>query len=120
MAVTTVPYAAPATQPEIAATATTTIEQITVEVRNGSGITGLAAKLRDKLKEAGFTVSRIGDARVRVDTTVVIDLTDGQAPNALSKLTELAEGSAGLAPEGEPASQADILIIIGKGGVPTN
>ena len=89
MAVTTVPYAAPATQPEIAATATTTIEQITVEVRNGSGITGLAAKLRDKLKEAGFTVSRIGDARVRVDTTVVIDLTDGQAPNALSKLTEL-------------------------------
>lgn len=113
VAVMTAPATAVPALPEAATTTTAALEQVTVEIRNGSGIAGLAAKLRDKLKAAGLAVNRIGDARNRVTSTVIVDLTEGQAPNALSKITELAGGSVGSASAGEPASQADILIIIG-------
>ncbi|HWQ99310.1 MAG TPA: LytR C-terminal domain-containing protein [Candidatus Methylomirabilis sp.] len=110
--------APPSVSPSSAATTTAaTLENVTIEVRNGSGKAGEASRMRTKLKDAGLTVSRVGDAVSRPDATIVIDLTNGQSPNALAKALEITGGSAGPVPEHEPATNANILVIIGKSSV---
>lgn len=96
-------------------TSTSAIEDVTIEIRNGSGVAGAAGRLRTTLKDAGLTVSKIGDARTRPDETVIIDLTGGKAPTTIQKINTLVSGVSGPTPEGEPSSTAGILIIIGKG-----
>ena len=43
-----------------------------VEVLNGAGVAGLAARTADRLTQAGFTVASVGDApRAQAQTTIV-------------------------------------------------
>lgn len=87
----------------------------TVEIRNGSGVAGGAARMRNAMMDGGLAISRIGDAAVRrTEGTIVIDLSGGTKPNALSKTLELSGGTVGDLPEGEPTSEASILVIIGQ------
>lgn len=86
----------------------------TVEVRNGSGVAGAAARLKKTLTDAGLTVSGVGDAATRPSGTVVVDLSGGTVPNALAASIKAADGFSGELPAGEPTSKASILIIIGR------
>lgn len=45
--------------------------RISVEIRNGTGVNGLAARTRTLLREDGFDVLEVGSAKERADTTVV-------------------------------------------------
>jgi hypothetical protein len=89
---------------------------VTIEIRNASGVGGAAGRLQRSLEEKGFEVARIGDARTRISEggTILIDFTNGGAPNALTLLKEAASGTVTTLPEGEVASQEDILILIGN------
>jgi LCP family protein required for cell wall assembly len=45
---------------------------LSVEVLNGAGVAGLAARTADRLKQAGFTVTNVADApRAQAQTTIV-------------------------------------------------
>jgi len=58
-----------------------------VEIKNGTNISGLAATVSDKLKAANFNVSAISNSSKRDFTQAVIyDLTYGDKPDALNVL----------------------------------
>jgi len=85
---------------------------LSVEVLNGAGVPGLAARTADRLKQAGFTVSNVADApRPQSQTTITA------RPAARSTADRLA------AAVGLPASRvstdanlanADIQVILGQ------
>jgi hypothetical protein len=85
----------------------------TIEVRNGSGVAGAAGRLKKTLQDAGLSVKRVGDAAGRYTGTVVVDLSSGVMPAAFAETLKQTGGAAGELPEGEPASDASILVIIG-------
>lgn len=89
-------------------------EGSTVEIRNGSGVNGAAARLRTELTAQSLTVSRVGDAATRPTGTVVVDLSGGKVPNALARVVNLTDGVVSELPPGEPASTASVLVIIGR------
>jgi LCP family protein required for cell wall assembly len=83
---------------------------LSVEVLNGAGVAGLAARTADRLKQAGFTVTNIADApRQQAQTTIVA------RPVARSTADQIASAV------GLPSSRvstgnlpnADIQIILG-------
>lgn len=87
----------------------------TVEVRNGTSITGLAKRTADNLEEKDYTISTIGNAATQsVTSTTVYVLNEEQTDNA-KKLAETlsAQTNSGL-PDEEQASTADVLIILGE------
>lgn len=94
-------------------TSTMAAEDVTIEIRNGSGIVGAARRLQTTFKDAGLTVSKIGDARTRQERTLVIDLSDGKAPVTVRTALELTGGVAGSVPDGEPGSSAGVLVLLG-------
>ncbi len=64
-------------------------EDATVEIQNGTTVTGLAQTASDLLADAQLTVTRISNAAVRDATeTIIYDLSGGTKPNALGVLTE--------------------------------
>jgi hypothetical protein len=87
----------------------------TVELRNGSGTVGLAAKAADKFKAAGLNVVAVTSAKskeVKASEILVTHNKDfGTIPADLAKLTK---GSVVNSIAGEPGSTADILVIIGS------
>jgi hypothetical protein len=86
-----------------------------VEIRNASGITGAAKKLKAKLVADGLAVDGVGDAALKRDGTIVVDLTGGSAPDAVSKVASETGGTVVTAvPDGEPASTSGILVLIGR------
>jgi LCP family protein required for cell wall assembly len=83
---------------------------LSVEVLNGAGVAGLAARTADRLKQAGFTVTNIADApRSQAQTTIVA------RPAARSTADQIASAV------GLPSSRvstgnlanADIQIVLG-------
>lgn len=98
----------------LSSSSTLALEQVAIEVRNGSGVNGAARQLRVKLHDAGLTVSRVGDAQTRFASTVIVDLTKGAAPNVLSKLMTLTGGKLSPLPKGEQKTEADFLVILGR------
>ncbi len=90
-------------------------EKPTVEIRNATNISGMAAKTSNALKNAKFTVEGIGNAAKRDrTTTVVIDLTGGKKPNSLKSLLQVLDlKTAATFPETEAASKSDFLILLG-------
>lgn len=90
-------------------------EKPTVEIRNGTNITGLASRTSAKLKAANFTVQTVGNAAKRDRTsTVIIDLTANKKPASLkSILSTLGIGSTVSLPSSENSSKADFLILLG-------
>lgn len=86
----------------------------TVEIRNGSGVNGAAARLKKTVTDGGLIVSTVTDAKTRREGTIVVDMSNGMTPNALSKTIELTGGILGPLPEGEVSSNSSILVIIGR------
>ena len=61
-----------------------------VEVLNGTNITGLAGKVADKLKEAGFDVVKTGNNPTRGFTdSVVYDGADGKRFSAIKRMADI-------------------------------
>jgi len=64
-----------------------TNETASVEVKNGTNISGLAAVVSEKLKSANFTISAVSNASKRdFAQTTIYDLTYGDKPEALEVL----------------------------------
>lgn len=62
---------------------------VTVEIQNGTGTTGLASQTAQLLEGSGFTVATIGNAANRESPkTVIYDLTDGEKDEELAALKE--------------------------------
>lgn len=102
---TPTPSASPEATPEI---------KPTVEIRNGTNVTGLAKKTEDTLEKKGYEVLAIGNAtnRSTPETTLyVINTKRLESAKVLAEDLE-AKSDSGL-PKGEAATQADILIILG-------
>ena len=68
---------------------TTPSLNVTVEVQNGTGTTGLASQTAQLLEGSGFKVVTVGNALNREsDKTIIYDLTDGQKDQELAALKE--------------------------------
>jgi LCP family protein required for cell wall assembly len=62
---------------------------VSVEIQNGTGTTGLASQTAQLLEGSGFTVATIGNATDRATPkTVIYDLTDGEKDEELAALKE--------------------------------
>ena len=85
-----------------------------VEIRNGTNVTGLAKRTSDELTAKDYTVTSIGNAATRNNSeTKVYALRDEHVESAKTIAEILsAQADSGL-PEGESASDADVLVILG-------
>jgi hypothetical protein len=97
----------------------TSIDQLrastTIEIRNGSRKNGEASRLKQTLTEAGFMITKIGDAGAVYAGTQIIDLTGGSAMPIVEALLEPTNGSVtSTVPVTERPSEANILILIGR------
>ncbi len=104
------------------------VKKVSIEVRNGTNITGFASQVSQRLEESGYVVQSIGNASKRgYEKTVIYDLTDGARADELAKLKTLLQAnvSASLpswtgtstndAEELKPADNenTDFLIVLG-------
>src|SRR5207248_2985120 len=84
---------------------------LSIEVLNGAGVPGLAARTADRLAQAGFTVARVGDApRTQAQTTV---LAKPSARATAERLAAAAGLPASRISESTAAMDADIQITLG-------
>lgn len=94
-------------------------EHATVEIRNGSGVTGLTAPLAEMLRAQGLTVTKVTTTRVK--QTYAFTLVTNESARNLPKSAQIlakygsAVASSTLANEAPVA--ADFLIILGKNDV---
>jgi hypothetical protein len=110
-----VPEQAPAAPAQAPADTVVPAEPTHVEIRNASGVTGAAKRLKTKLVADGLAVDGVGDAALKRDGTLVVDLTGGTAADAVSKVASETGGTVVTAvPDGEPASTSGILVLIGR------
>lgn len=98
-----------------AAVAGETISVLTVEIRNGSGRSGVAGNLKTELEQTGkYQIVKVGNAAKVYGQSLVVyrDKASQAAAQDLAKsLGGVADSSL---PESETGSQAEVLIIIGK------
>ncbi len=90
--------------------------KVSIEILNGTNITGLAQKTASLLEAAGFTVSKIANAGQKdYQKTVIYDLS-GKNSEAIAKLRTIVD--ANLSPSVPaaitPSEKTDFLIILGK------
>ncbi len=90
------------------------VEDVSLEIRNGTRTAGLARSASESLKAKGYSVSGIGDA-VGKDyaKTTIIKTSDKLSSSTVSALQSLLEAEVMDLPSGEAAGKADLLIIIG-------
>lgn len=97
---------------------TNTGEDATIEVLNGTDLSGIASKKETEFESQGLVITSIGDAPTRSSYGKLqwFDLTGGSKPQTANKLMEvLKEPNSGSSlPEGVQ-SDADFVIIIGNG-----
>ena len=88
------------------------LSTLTVAVRNGTGISGLAGKLRDDLVAAGFPKATTGnsDKQSRTEIYIRADIRDAVVAILKEKLPTLLDGADIM--DKEPTS-ANIVIILG-------
>ena len=87
----------------------------TVEIRNGTNVTGLAGRTQTRLETEGYEVTTIGNANNRATTsTKVYALRTAHNDNAKAIANFLSAASDSGLPAEEPASEADVLIILGQ------
>lgn len=92
----------------------------TIEVRNGTTITGLAAQTKEILEAKKYPVATVGNATDRaVAKTTVYALNLNQADTAKAIADFLSAQSDSGLPKGEAKSEADIMIILGKDAAAT-
>ena len=92
------------------------VEAISVEVRNGTGTTGLARDAANKfLSDKTYTVTTYADAvKKDYEQTVVVNLGRSENNAAISALAQTLNAQVvSQLPEGEKTSSADVLIIVG-------
>lgn len=108
--------AQPSTTPDSNPTPTTTeITKPSIEIRNGTNITGLAKSTSDKLKDQGYSVLAINNAAQQdIATTKIYILNDGAADGVKQLAQDLGTDIDSGLPTNESASKADVLIILGK------
>ncbi len=86
----------------------------TIEVRNSTSITGLAKRTAQKLEKKDYEIIGIKNSTVRnlAQTTIYLSSPDfaGSTPNITSLVPASVENAL---PENEPATSADLLIILG-------
>lgn len=86
----------------------------TVEVRNGTVITGYAGRTKDKLVILAYTIAGIGNASKRTYTETVVVIKNNTNSLAVRALERMYSTIATIdLPEGEEPSSADILLILG-------
>lgn len=96
----------------------TSSEEASIEVLNGSDYGGLAGKKAAELTAAGFGDVSTGDTDrdSAYDDYVWYDLSGGKKPSALSKLKSvLGSNPTGTVLPGNVQSEADFVIIVGNG-----
>ncbi len=112
----------PLVSPSSSATSTKetihTEELASIEVRNGSGRSGMAKAVAEKLVNVGFRVLPPGDASTNISTTILVKSAGREFPQAIEKLKELLRAGVGELPQGEASTTADILVIIGANEAP--
>lgn len=87
-------------------------EDISVAVRNGSGIGGAATKAAKALGARGFEVREVGNAkRSDYDTTLVVY--QGLPGDAEAVVKEIGQGEI-VESAGRYAFEADVLVVVGK------
>lgn len=91
-------------------------EKVSIEVRNGTSVAGLAGKTASDLKKNTWVTStKTGDAHGTYATTAIVDLSGGTKPGAVAALEKLFGVTAVTAiPKGESTSTANVLVIVGK------
>ncbi len=99
-------------------TAASESDQLTVSVRNGGGVNGMASTLAERIKTKGeYDVIAVGDAAsANYVKTVVVDLSaDPDKAKVVSALAaDIGATVISDIPNGESADQADVLVIIGS------
>jgi polyisoprenyl-teichoic acid--peptidoglycan teichoic acid transferase len=90
---------------------TTTAAAATVDVLNGAGVAGLAARTADRLTQAGFSVATVGDApRTQAQTTI---LAKPAARAAAQQLASTLSIPTARITESGTSRSADIQLILG-------
>jgi hypothetical protein len=84
---------------------------IRVEVLNGSGRSGLARAITDRLREAGFDVVYFGNAGRAADTTMVLART-GEAEGARAVAAHL--GISTVRAQPDSTLLLDVTVLLGK------
>ncbi len=100
-------------------TPTPEVATATIEVRNGTTITGLAAQTKEILEAKKYPVATVGNAtnRAVAKTTVyALNLNHADSAKAIADFLQ-AQSDSGL-PKNEAKSEADILVILGKDAAP--
>ncbi len=89
----------------------------TIEIQNGTWSAGLAARMKKRLEDKGFTVVAIGNTTVRPQSRSGIYKQKAGAPkevvSALITELKIPESTAALPEDITPTSKADILVILG-------
>lgn len=91
--------------------------QLSIEVRNGSGVIGAAAKLKDEIgNNTAYTVIKAGDAiHTNYQKTLLVNFTDNSKNDMISKLAAAVGATVvTLLPDDEAPTPAEALIIIGS------
>ena len=84
---------------------------VSVEVLNGAGVAGLAARTADRLAQAGFVVASVGDAaRAQPQTSVVAKPGARSAAEAVASALNLPASRVSANPSG---GSADVQVILG-------
>lgn len=96
---------------------TTSTENATVEVLNGTDRSGVASKKERELEELGISITSIGDAPTSSSYGAIqwFDTTGGTKPQMAKKIQDvLGEGSSGTSLPTGVTSDADFVIIVGN------
>jgi hypothetical protein len=90
--------------------------KLTVEIQNGSGVTGAAAKASDALKGFGYKVSKVGNADKSdyADVTVQVKSAKSDFLALLKKDLGFSYTVGSASADLDSSSTADALVIIGK------
>jgi LCP family protein required for cell wall assembly len=101
-------------------------EGASVVVLNGSDVVGLAKQQESILQSKGFDVATIADANNEHPSTMIVDNSNGKAPNSLKLLQKLYPGSTVTSDSGSTEAQeaqgytADFVVVLGQNWDGTN
>lgn len=91
-------------------------DKLTVEIRNGTGKSGLAAQVAENIRAAGYVVVAVSDAKSKgYSKTVLATRTNDSAKSQLvvSLAAQIGAEFIEELPNGEKSTDADVLIILG-------
>jgi len=94
-----------------------TPQDITVEVRNGTAVAGLAGKISTEIETSfGYATKAANASKKDYEEYLIIDLSGGTLSEDIENIRDKYSITKVLTdlPEGESASDADIVVILGK------